>query len=66
MADVNLRTVAQLLGHRTLQLVMRYAHLSQSYALAAVERLCKTCEGNEKESDTTTDTGAKSRLQRVA
>ncbi|MGD0910307.1 MAG: site-specific integrase [Terracidiphilus sp.] len=66
MADVNLRTVAQLLGHRTLQMVMRYAHLSQSYELAAVERLCKTGEGNEKESDTTTDTSAKPRLEKAA
>jgi integrase len=30
MAGVDLRTVAQLLGHKTLQMVMRYAHLSQS------------------------------------
>ncbi len=28
MAGVDLRTVAQLLGHKTLQMVMRYAHLS--------------------------------------
>jgi integrase len=41
MAGVDLRTVAQLLGHRTLQMVMRYAHLSQSHELAAVERLCE-------------------------
>ena len=31
MAGVDLRTVAQLLGHRTLKMVMRYAHLSQSH-----------------------------------
>ena len=30
-AGVDLRTVAQLLCQRTLQMVMRYAHLSQSY-----------------------------------
>lgn len=33
MAGVDLRTVAQLLGHRTLQMVMRYSHLSQSHEL---------------------------------
>jgi hypothetical protein len=33
-------------------MVMRYSHLSQSNELAAVERLCKTGEGNEKRSDT--------------
>ena len=31
MAGVDLRTVAQLLGHRTLQMVVRYSHLSQSH-----------------------------------
>lgn len=42
MAGVDLRTVAQLLGHKTLQMVMRYSHLSQSHELAAVERLCSS------------------------
>jgi len=66
MAGVDLRTVAQLLGHRTLQMVMRYSHLSQSHELAAVERLCKTGEGNKKQSDTRTDTSRKSGLKKVA
>jgi hypothetical protein len=65
MAGVDLRTVAQLLGHRTLQMVMRYSHLSQSHELAAVERLCKTGEGSEKESDARSDTGAKSQLDKA-
>jgi integrase len=66
MAGVDLRTVAQLLGHKTLQMVMRYSHLSHSHELAAVERLCNTGEGNEKRSDTTSDTSAKVGLERVA
>ncbi len=37
MAGVDLRTVTQLLGHRTLQMVMRYAHLSPSHEMAAAE-----------------------------
>lgn len=49
MAEVDLRTVAQLLGNKTLQMVMRYGHLSHSHELAAVERLCNTGEGNENE-----------------
>ena len=60
MAGVDLGTVAQLLGHKPLQMVMRYAHLSQSHELAAVERLCNTGEGNEKRSDTRSDHRRKS------
>lgn len=66
MAGVDLRTVAQLLGHKTLQMVMRYAHLSQSHEMAAVERLCNTGQGNEKPSDTRGDTSTKQRLDKVA
>jgi integrase len=65
MAGVDLRTVA-LLGHRTLQMVMRYSHLSQAHELAAVERLCNTGQGNEKRSDTRSDTGTKEGLKEVA
>jgi integrase len=39
MAGVDLRTVAELLGHRTLQMVMRYAHLAPEHQVDAVERL---------------------------
>jgi hypothetical protein len=39
MADVGLRTVAELMGHKTIQMTMRYAHLAPEHNLAAVERL---------------------------
>jgi hypothetical protein len=64
MAGVDLRTVAQLLGHRTLQMVMRYSHLSQSHEMAPAERLCNTDQGNEKRSDTRSETDPKKGVAR--
>jgi integrase len=39
MAGVDLRTVAELMGHKKIQMTMRYAHLAPAHKLAAVERL---------------------------
>jgi integrase len=39
MAGVDLRTVADLMGHSNIQMTMRYAHLVPEHTLAAVERL---------------------------
>ena len=39
MAGVDLRTVQELMGHKTIAMTCRYAHLAPSHKLAAVERL---------------------------
>jgi len=39
MAGVDIRTVAELMGHKTLAVTMRYAHLAPDHQRAAVERL---------------------------
>jgi integrase len=39
MSDVDIRTVAELMGHRKIQMTMRYAHLAPEHKLVAVERL---------------------------
>ena len=39
MAGVDIRTVAQLMGHSTIQMTMRYAHLAPEHNSAAIERL---------------------------
>lgn len=52
MAGVDIRTVAELLGHKTLAMVMRYAHLAPGHMRQAVDRLVP------ERTDTRTDTGA--------
>jgi site-specific recombinase XerD len=42
MAGVDLRTVQELLGHKSIAMTVRYSHLSPTHTLAAVERLAGT------------------------
>jgi integrase len=52
MAGVDIRTVAQLMGHSTIQMTMRYAHLAPEHNAAAVERLVGfTTPGRAEASD---------------
>jgi site-specific recombinase XerD len=76
MAGVDLRTVADLMGHANIQMTMRYAHLAQAHKADALKKLSafnaaqrKRQEavilfpaGQEKATGTTTDTEAKSSL----
>jgi site-specific recombinase XerD len=55
MAGVDIRTVQELLGHKTIQMTVRYSHLAPKHTLAAVERLDPT---TKQPTDTTTDTSA--------
>ena len=60
MAGVDLRTVQELMGHKTIQMTVRYAHLAPKHQLAAVQRLCDTDAVQKAPSDTRTDTGVSS------
>jgi integrase len=51
MAGVDLSTVRELMGHKTITMTQRYAHLSPAHKLNAVERLARRVTG------TTTGTG---------
>lgn len=53
MAGVDIRTVQELLGHKTIAMTVRYSHLAPKHTLAAVERLDAP---TENPTDTTTDT----------
>ncbi len=52
MAGVDLRTVQELMGHKTIQMTVRYAHLAPKHQLAAVQRLCDTGAALAAPSDT--------------
>jgi integrase len=53
MKGVDLRTVQELLGHKTTAMTLRYSHLSPGHQLDAVQRL------NAERTDTRTDTDAR-------
>ena len=53
MAGVDLRTVQELMGHKTLAMTLRYAHLSPAHQLDAVQRLNR----EPTATTTATDTG---------
>jgi hypothetical protein len=46
MAGMDLRTVAELLGHRTLQMVLRYSHLAPEH-----QAFCSRWPGEEHKSE---------------
>ncbi len=59
MAGVDLRTVQEAMGHKTIQ-VVRYAHLTPKHQLAALERLCETDGALDRATATRTATNADS------
>jgi hypothetical protein len=62
MAGVDIRTVADLMGHATIQMTMRYAHLAPEHTQDAVDRLVAD---SPNETATRTATSEKSRKQTV-
>ena len=59
MSGVDLRSVGELLGHRTLVMVMRYSHLAPGHLREAVGRLV------EKTSGSRTDTKRKTIIRKI-
>jgi len=48
MAGVDLRTVQELAGHKDIKMTVRYAHLAPAHKLAAVDKLAKYRQEQEK------------------
>jgi integrase len=44
MAGVDLRTVQELMGHKTLLMTLRYSHLSQAHTREAIEKLARAAQ----------------------
>jgi site-specific recombinase XerD len=67
MAGVDLRTVQELLGHKTISMTVRYSHLAPGHQLAAVERLAESGRKDLQEAptDTRTDTALPTRPKRA-
>lgn len=61
MARVDLPTVQDLLGHKSIAMTVCYSHLSPSHTLAAVERLAEPV--SETQGDSKTSTYAPSEIQ---
>ena len=57
MAGVDIRTVQELMGHRTITMTLRYSHLAPQHQLAAVQKLCDAAATQKGETDGRTDSG---------
>ena len=56
MKGVDIRTVQELMGHKTIQVTLRYSHLAPQHQLEAVQRLCDTVTAQSEATDTRTST----------
>lgn len=63
MAGVDLRTVQELMGHKSIEMTVRYSHLTPKHTLAAVQRLTATDSTNSTGTRTSTGTSEQNRTE---
>jgi integrase len=56
MAGVPLIAIKELMGHKTIEMTLRYAHLAPEHNLAAVQMLCDTQKRTDPRTDPRTET----------
>ena len=61
MAGVDICTVQELMGHKSISITVRFSHPAPKHTLAAVERLAEV--GSEAPTDSKTSTGASEQAQ---
>jgi hypothetical protein len=59
---VDLRTVQELMGHKSIQMTVRYSHLTPKHTLAAVKRLAGAVSATPTDTKTSTETEEQSSL----
>jgi len=52
MRGNDLRTVQELMGHKKIEMTLRYSHLSPEHQMEAVQQLFKGSEGHKTAGDT--------------
>ncbi len=57
VAGVDIRTVQELMGHKQIQVTLRYAYVAPQHQLQAVQRLCDTAYTPNGPTDTKPETG---------
>ena len=63
MAGVDLRTVQELMGHKNIEMTVRYSHLTPKHTLTAVQRLTATDSTNSTGTRTSTGTSEQNRTE---
>jgi len=66
MAGVDIRTVQELMGHKSISMTVRYSHLAPKQTLAAVELLAGSSTADSTSTRTSTEPEGQEQTEAVA